>query len=133
MRGKRKKTKKTISCFNFRAQGSECFSMIVYVLVYPGRKVVTNFRPSPKFWTFWEAHIIWKKKSSWFWCLLSKSADLSKDFFKFCVSQKVRTLSQQCYCSQILRKQVPNSHTWKNFSHSKSRQLSKHNSTPNWH
>ena len=38
---------------------------------------------------FWEAHIIWKKYSSGFWCLLSKSADLSNSrggfFSKFCV------------------------------------------------
>ena len=31
-----------------------------------------------KVWTFCEAYIIWKKSSSWFWRLLSKSADLSK-------------------------------------------------------
>ena len=38
-----------------------------------------------------------KKSSSWFWRLLSKSADLSKPWGRFfqilCVSQKVRTLS----------------------------------------
>ena len=46
--------------------------------------------------TFWKAYIIWKKYSSWFWRLLSKSADLSKPCGRFfqilCVSQKVRTL-----------------------------------------
>ena len=38
-----------------------------------------------------------KKSSSWFWRLLSKSADLSKPWGRFfqilCVSQKVRTLT----------------------------------------
>ena len=52
-----------------------------------------------KVWTFWEAHIIWKKSSSWFWHLISKSADLSKPWGRFfqimCVSQKVLTLMTQ--------------------------------------
>ena len=52
--------------------------------------------------TFWEAHIIWKS-SSWFWCLPSKSADLSKPWGRFfqilCVSQKVRTLKYR-YCEK---------------------------------
>ena len=33
--------------------------------------------------TFWEARIIWKKSSSRFWHLLSKSADLSKPRRRF--------------------------------------------------
>ena len=49
-----------------------------------------------KVWIFWEAHIIWKKSSSWFWRLLSKSPYLPKPWERFlqifCVSQKVRTL-----------------------------------------
>ena len=33
--------------------------------------------------TFWEAHIIWNKSSSWFWRLLCKTADLSKPRGRF--------------------------------------------------
>ena len=51
--------------------------------------------------TFWEADIIWKKSSSWFWRLLSESADLSKPWGRFfqilCVSQKVRTLHKSFF------------------------------------
>ena len=46
-----------------------------------------------------------KKSSSWFWNLLSKSADLSKpwgrSFQILCVSQKVRTLLPNRYCHHI--------------------------------
>ena len=51
-----------------------------------------------KFETLWEVHRIWKKSSSWFWHLLSKSADLSKPTGRFLeilrVSQKVRILTK---------------------------------------
>ena len=47
-----------------------------------------------------------KKSSSWFWCLLSKSADLSKPcgrFFQiFCVSQKFRTLKKGTQRSSMI-------------------------------
>ena len=47
--------------------------------------------------TFWEIKMIWKRPSSWFWHLLSKSADLTNPWGRFFqilfVSQKVRTLS----------------------------------------
>ena len=33
--------------------------------------------------TFWEAHKIWKKSSSWFWCLLSKCTKHEKDCTNF--------------------------------------------------
>ena len=64
-------------------QKSYCKSTILVIFTFKVR-------------TFWEAHKIWKKSSSWFWHLLSKSADLSKPWGRFiqilCVSQKVRTL-----------------------------------------
>ena len=55
--------------------------------------------------TFWEAHIIKKISSSWFWRLLSKSAGLSKPWGRFfqilCVSLKVQTLAK-LYCRRGL-------------------------------
>ena len=60
------------------------------------------FRVQIKVRTFWEAHIIWKKSSSWFWRLQSKSADLSKPWGRLfqilCVSQKVRTFLKGRIC-----------------------------------
>ena len=77
-----------------------CLYYTMYIVHRSGGTVLNSVGTSKsktinviKVRTFWEAHKIWKKSSSWFGRLLSKCTNHEKYFFQIvCTSQKVRTL-----------------------------------------